>query len=441
VDKLRKLILCLSPFLLLFVCAALPEPGSVYIATVCGIGPPGTAWPQHLIHQSTLRGSDGQKLADFNGDGNKEVVSSWEQSGVTTLSLHPGCGSAVRNAANWATAEIASQPANEGACIADFDLDGRLDIATMSQGGSAPIVKFGPALNSDLLDPSDWATMTLTAYSGLGIGWMTCAGADITGDGHIDLILGGETGGVTGELTYVTGPSTSKRTAAGWTPRTTIEQSARIMTLIARDIDGDTDIDLLASTRGGANTGVFWQQNNGTGTFTRRNISQSIVAHGNGHVFMLFRPGDIDNDGDDDICASTDAQVLRCMENRDSSGNTTGDWLAWSQTFLPHPAPFGNYSAAAIADVNLDTYPDVIVSSFDAAPTTTSGLVVMYGPNWARGEIEGLTHTVISKWDEIEIDDVDCDGDLDVIAGNSGDEDGIVEGTEALWWFENLCLN
>ena len=46
-------------------------------------------WAYHVI-DDTSRGADGVKLADVNGDGLMDIVTGWEEGGVTRVYLHPG---------------------------------------------------------------------------------------------------------------------------------------------------------------------------------------------------------------------------------------------------------------------------------------------------------------------------------------------------------------
>ena len=68
---------------LLFVCFMLT---GVLQAAAPSRGEP---WPRHVIDDSS-RGADGVRLADVNGDGRPDVVTGWEQGGITRIYLHPG---------------------------------------------------------------------------------------------------------------------------------------------------------------------------------------------------------------------------------------------------------------------------------------------------------------------------------------------------------------
>jgi len=412
--------------------ALIPNPGGTYTPQCPGMSL-ASAWTRHNIHNAIL-GTDGVKTFDFDSDGDQDVVGPWEGAARATFSENPGAG-AVRGASSWTTAQIDTLTAMEGLGLGDFDMDGLQDTCTTQQSPGAVHIVFGPA--SGWTTGGNWTSMNLTVLSGSNIGWMECTAMDVDSDGHTDIVIGGDTQGAGGQLSWVKGPAASKRTAANWTPRTDIEGSGRIMTLQVRNIDGDGDQDILASTRVAPNVGIFWQEKTGAGTFTRHNISANIAFNG-GDVFMLFDPGDLDGDGDDDICGVNDASVLRCMYNMDSSGAGGGDWLTWTPQALPQPASFGPYMSAAIGDINLDTYPDVVVASHAGAANTQSALVWLKGPTWTRGEIEGID-AFLSKYDNVKLLDLDGDGDLDVLAGDQGDEDVNQEGNEGLAWFENPC--
>ena len=49
----------------------------------------GQPWLRHVIDDQS-RGADGTRLADANGDGLIDIVTGWEQGGVTRVYLNPG---------------------------------------------------------------------------------------------------------------------------------------------------------------------------------------------------------------------------------------------------------------------------------------------------------------------------------------------------------------
>jgi len=47
-----------------------------------------STWQHHVIDNS-LSGADGVKLADINNDGRLDIVTGWEEDGITKLYLQP----------------------------------------------------------------------------------------------------------------------------------------------------------------------------------------------------------------------------------------------------------------------------------------------------------------------------------------------------------------
>jgi hypothetical protein len=428
--KLRSL----APLALLLVAnnaLALPDPGSVRTLQTCDLS---QTWTRTTLYNNVL-GTDGVAAQDFDGDGDLDVVSNNEAAGNVTYCQNDGGGT------SWTCAQVGTLTAMEGSAIGDFDQDGNLDICITQQTPGAVSIVYGPS--SGRTTPGNWTTMTIAAAAGLGKGWMDCAAGDVTGDGHTDIVIGGDTGGSTGTLSYIAGPAADKRTGANWSTLTNIETSGRIMNVFLLDIDGVNGLDILAQTRTTPNVGVFWQQNNGSGSFTRRAISTSIANHGNSHVFMLFEPGDLDEDGDTDICAGTDQQVMRCMLNDDSTNDGVGDWLSWSPIAIPYPTAFGEYTSSSIGDMDDDGYGDVVVGSYNAAANTESAVVIMRrvpgsSPTFSRIEAGGIT-AFLQKVDNLLLRDFNGDGYLDILYGDQGDEDGVQEGTEGVHILWNPC--
>jgi hypothetical protein len=71
-----------------------------------------------------------------------------------------------------------------------------------------------------------------------------------------------------------------------------------------------------------------------------------------------------------------------------------------------------------------------LVLGYSHAEGELSGVVwLTYGPDgtWRRGEISGAPGT---KFDNVELEDVDGDGDLDVVTSEQIEQVGVV-------WYEN----
>src|SRR5690554_5198907 len=82
----------------------------------------GSPWPMHSIDLNPAAGSDGVKLADVNDDGFPDLVSGFEEGGVSRIYIHPGYEKLMNY---WAYVELPS-PDVEDALLIDLDNDGNL---------------------------------------------------------------------------------------------------------------------------------------------------------------------------------------------------------------------------------------------------------------------------------------------------------------------------
>ncbi len=283
-------------------------------------------WQRLIIPQTLDRGSFIRVfLADFNGDGKPEAATANKgqqnpdpnNSAPTAISIFHVDGDPLEGA-SWREQELGRYPIPQNAHPVDIDSDGDLDIiggvrvgprivlfrndgaanftelpitpnegafggfnfdfADINNDGRTDIVTAttGPVVFTDglawLEQPADltqpWTSHNIGSF---GPDWMIGISlADIDGDGDMDVISGGYSGGARdrdedlplttpfGRLGWFENPGDPAATA--WT-RHDISRRERGMfdKFIPRDLDGDGDIDFLG-TRGNSNPfdGVYW---------------------------------------------------------------------------------------------------------------------------------------------------------------------------------------
>ena len=410
-----------------------------------------TPWVRHTIHGystgSTLSGADGVHLLDINGDGLLDVTSPWEQSAKVTVSLHPAAGSDPTMA--WPTVVVpCTMNAIEDAKFADVDGDGNWDVITAGDAGQRIYVAFGPA-SSSILTPSAWTCMTIAASGGVGVvqNWLQVAHADMDGDGIKDVVAGGRTTGSgaslkQGQVGYFTNPTGGWRTGTAYVWHQ-IGLVGVDWSLIPMDVDGDSDLDLIVSDSAQIGTsssmmGSRWLESpvSVSGSKWINHMIHSYKGAEQLARFLHAEPGRVIDGSSRDT--GTSFVGIRTMANCST----------WSSVSVPWPSDVGHYNAVRPADIDGDSLEDLVFSTHHAdsdyttPPQDLSGVFWLKNNGaggWQRGEISGVDGV---KYDNLELVDIDGDGDLDVVTSEQGmagvtpaaDKFGII-------WYENPSVS
>ncbi len=235
-------------------------------------------------------------------------------------------------------------------------------------------------------------------------------------------------------------------------------------TVIAADIDGDNDLDVLAGSP------VSWFENqDGLGNFGALNLVPSTLD-GASSISCADVDGDIHLDV---IVVSNNSSALAWYKNTDGLGSFTSEVIVDDQIFGP--------KAVHVTDVDGDNDNDILVASFggiqfswyenlDGAgnfgPRITISENMNYGSSISSGDLDGdgdqdvivsaygaaeivwfenmdgmgsfqvgqgLFYDLNNSATDVTVADVDLDGDLDVMAS--------CEGENNIIWFENADGN
>ncbi|MBN1477591.1 VCBS repeat-containing protein, partial [Candidatus Sumerlaeota bacterium] len=173
------------------------------------------------------------------------------------------------------------------------------------------------------------------------------------------------------------------------------------------DMDGDGDLDLVVGNSNQANRLYL---NNGTsnpfGGVTGSNIT------GDAHNTEMIAVGDMDGDGDLDIVAANEGQINRLYLNNGTSSpfngvtgsNITGD---------THDT-----RGLALGDVDGDGDLDIVTGNVS---NQRNRLYLNNGTTAPFSGVTGSDITTDGQWTlAVALADMDGDGDLDVVAGNDG---------------------
>jgi len=382
-------------------------------------------WKRHTI-DSTFSGADGVRLGDVNGDHLPDIATGWEESGYTKVYVHPGY-KLVRE--NWPSVIVGKTPSVEDALFADLNDDGAVDVITCSEGNNKKVyINWAPSKPDHYLDSSKWKTQVLPASEGL-MQWMFALAAPIDKKQSIDLVVGAKN--EEAKIGWFKSPEDpSDLSHWQWYP---ISSAQWVMSLVAKDMDHDGDIDIVTSDRKPGNTnGVRWLENPGE-ELEQKNEWKNHFIGGQGLEVMFMDMADLDGDGREDVVVTErSTQKIIFIQKLDHSG------LKWKSYFINIPEETGKAKAVKVGDINGDGKLDLVHTSNTMNNDKKAGIYWLSYINdpsdseWVWHELSGF---IGYKFDRIELLDMDGDGDLDVLTceenyGNNSKGLGVI-------WYEN----
>ena len=386
------------------------------------------AWDRHTIDDSSL-GADGVRLADVNGDGHLDIVSPWEQGGRVRLYLNPG-PSRVRD--RWPAVTVGEVGDPEDAFLVDLDGDGAMDVVSACEGSTrAMFVHWAPPDPGRLMDPSAWTTEPIPETVGAAR-WMYATALQVDGKHGVDLIAGARGEGA--QIGWLEAPEAA-RNLDGWLWHP-LYDAGWVMTLRLEDLDGDGDVDVVASDRMEAGRGVLWLENPGLGAGSGGGWTTHRVGPVNAYEAMHHDIADLDEDGLRDILVAAKGTPVRYHRR------TSDAPPSWETHEIAIPPGAAGGKSVKVADIDLDGQPDLVVACEHATDGKIGVFWLSYGQHpsqqfWTPTSISGPEGFI---YDLMQLLDLDADGDLDVLtleekgpylaAGYEGSELGVI-------WYEN----
>ncbi|MGF1577920.1 MAG: FG-GAP repeat domain-containing protein [Gemmataceae bacterium] len=378
----------------------------------------GRPWKRYTIDDTT-RGADGARLADVNGDKLPDIATGFEEGGQVRVSLHPGYKK-VR--AKWPSVLVGKVKSPEDAVFVDLDNDGALDVVSACEGRTMQMfAHWAPNEPKKYLDPSAWKTQTFPAVAKT-TRWMFATPMQIDQKLGLDLVVGSKD--PKGQVGWLQAPK-QPRLLGDWKYHP-VYRAGWIMSLIAADMDGDKDLDVLVSDRRGKDRGCLWLENPGPGPKQTKPWKQRRIGPKGGEV-MFVELADLDRDGRQDVIAPHHNHRLFVHWG----GKTANEWKT---TEIQFPKKTGTGKAVRVADVNLDGKLDIVLAC--AGANKGSGIVWLsyrkspHDAVWDVHEISGLLGI---KFDLNQLADLDGDGDLDII----NTEERTNRGGLGVVWYEN----
>lgn len=381
-------------------------------------------WARHTIDGSS-RGADGVRIQDVNGDGHPDITTGWEEGGVIRVYLNPG---PLKAAMPWPAVTVGKVKSPEDAVFADLDGDGSVDVVSSCEGKTRTMFfHWAPKSASEFLKADAWETQAVPCTANEQ-SWMFALPMDVDGRHGIDLIVSSK--GSNASIGWLESPA-DPRDVAAWKYHR-LRDAGWVMSLVAHDMDGDGDPDVVASDRKGTKRGVLWLENPGPKASATGAAWQDHSIGGTGRENMFL---DVFNRRDDStvvMSAVKPAGLIR-FQHADKSGaartKPSSEGPGWSGYTIEIPGDtIGTGKSIRSADINLDGHEDLIYSC-EQAKGAKHGVV------WLDMKPDGLKIRPISgpqgvKFDLLQLLDLDADGDLDVITCEERTNLGVI-------WYEN----
>lgn len=433
------------------------------------------SWVEHRIDDEGLtgvaiRGGDGLKLADLDGDGIDDVVSVHEDSHHLRIAYASTDPDLWRN---LTVAKGAAVGAIEDVAVGDINGDGRLDLITANE--EAHLAYFqNPGGRS-----ANWPHLVIPITQDRG-SWLQVALQDMDGDGQLEVL--GANKGFADVVRLADGESVNNATtmlridgdplrASSWQEQVLMRDGIPNQVLTA-DMDNDGDADVLAASR--LDNRMMLLLNDGVGAggeLVVRTVPIEIAPgfavsagwRGASNAFNAVL-ADFDGDGRKDILLNV-IETSADTGSADTGSADTGRQLRTSGLgWLSQPddltQPWLYHRVGSLL-------PDLVIGvgavdvdgdgDLDAIAGGYSGLNALYGgysghsrdvddprassastvariawfenpgdarQSWTRHDI---SRRVRGMYDEFAFRDLNSDGAIDIVAtrGNSGEYDGV----------------
>lgn len=376
----------------------------ILIAASLHAGP----WPMHIIDQSS-RGADGVRLTPTSEDGTLSIATGWEEGGDIRIVTRPSVDAVTRP---WPSFSVGRVESPEDAFEVDLDGDGWLDVVSCTEGGNRSVyVHWNPGPTTI----APWKTQRIPALANQSA-WMFCVALPIAQRDRPSLVIGSKD--PNGQVGWLDA-SASPRDVSRWTWRK-LRTAGWVMSLIAEDMNGDGDQDILFSDRKGPATGVHWLERTDDA-----NVWPEHEIGARGREVMFITTGDIDGDGDRDIAAAVKPRDIVLFLREDGKG------MQWRTETISFSEAFGTSKAVCIAEIDNDGKQDLAVTC-EQAEAASGVFWLSRGADgtWNERDIAG---DLGIKYDLIVPVDLDLDGDIDLITCEEREINAVI-------WYENPAM-
>ncbi|MFW3146513.1 MAG: FG-GAP repeat domain-containing protein [Thermoplasmatota archaeon] len=347
------------------------------------------SWTQYTVDSSAERAWT-LDIGDIDDDGSLDIVTGAYDGNRVKLYRQTTSG--------WSEYNIATLTNPTYVRIADFNDDGKNDTLV---GGGSGVFEFDV-----LIQGSSYTSWTKKTISQEVIDPMAFAPVDIEKDGDMDFMVVGRSGSQLVQIETLSVANYNFKLS--WISDGGIKD---IRDMDYADMDDDGDLDMVFISYGSGWLG--WWENDGS-PFNGVGKLHKLGVLGNGIKIML---ADVDGDDDEDVVALSSGGVAAWFDN---PGDPFVNW----QGYILASGVSSAYSMYA-DDFTGDGKADVVISRY----ATSGAYIRIYkSPNNPRSDSWTWNYiaTGLSYNKNIWADDMDLDGDMDVLAVYGNYANGVV---------------
>lgn len=301
---------------------------------------------------------------------------------------------------------------SRGTAVGDVDGDGDLDVALAqgTLGGVRLLLNGGNAAGSGT---GVFSSGPLVAVGGSP---QAVALADVDGDGDLDLLATNYESSATTVSVRLNGLNASGTNQGTFGGGQEVAVGQQPYGLALGDVDGDGDLDLVVSNSSGRSVSIRLNGGDASGSMTGLFSAGETLALPIPSTPTGIALGDVDNDNDLDLLVTDGYNgTVRVYPNQGYAGSPGS-----SQFGSPTVLALGNSPVdVVLGDIDGDNDLDIAVSTL-----TNSWVGLFFNGSGAGGSMGTFgTPTVltsVSTPTRIALTDVDADGDLDLLVANTG---------------------
>jgi Calx-beta domain/FG-GAP-like repeat/FG-GAP repeat/Domain of unknown function (DUF4214) len=378
---------------------------------------PCAAMPAFSARQDFDTGSGPQsvRLGDLNGDGNVDMVAANIGSATVSVFLNTGApGSVTASFAARQDFGAGAQP--QALALGDLNGDGKLDLAVTNQGPGTVSVLFNTTTPGAVT-----ASFAVKQDFGAGNEPRSITLGDLNRDGKLDLAVANSLSATTSVLMNTTAPGAA---APSFSPKKDFTTGTQPQSVAAGDLNGDGKLDLVATNFSDFTVSVLLN----TTALAGKPAFGFREDFGTGFGPNEATSGDFNGDGKLDLVTANPGNATNTVSvllNTTAPGAATTSFAA-KQDFATDSLP----QSVAVGDLNGDGRLDIVTANSGAH--TVSVLL----NNMAAG---AATPSFAAKQDfatntspqSVTVGDLNGDGKLDLVTANSSNSLSVLLNTTA----------